>query len=486
MSARFIRVVCAVLLLSSLVLAVTRCTSSGSGAAPTAAAAPAAAPARAIPPPATLPAQGLAPIVSRVRPAIVTIRVRRPIEPSRLSPLWGLLPGMRGGGNFAPEEQGEGSGVIVGAGGTILTNRHVVDGASQVEVGLTDGRELAGKVIGIDEPTDIAVVQVDARDLPVVPLGDSSALQFGDYTLAIGTPFGLGQSVTFGIVSGIGRSGMGLADYEDFIQTDAAINPGNSGGALLDIHGRLIGINTAIIAHGMGGNQGVGLAVPVNLAVTVMRQLVAHGKVVRGFMGVGIQDLTAELAAGLHIDRPGGAIISDVQPGGPASKAGMRRGDVIISLDGKPVLDGHAVRVRVASSAPGTVAHLGLVRDRHPIEVSVKLGTLPVQEPARTAEAGQGPGGYGLELSDLDRALAGEIGVDPSISGAVIAEVEPNSPAAEAALQPGDVIEQIDGKRVPGAEGAVAALRAASLTPHVLLILRQRHTFFVPLSRRAG
>ncbi len=317
MSTRIHRVFGAVLASTLLVVAGPACTSSSP---PAAAAAPA--PRRAEPAPAPAPAaaptltQGLAPIVTRARPAIVTIMVRRPASEddlSPLAPLLGLLPRGQGGG-FAPEMRGEGSGVVVRADGVILTNRHVVNGATQVDVVLTDGRKLTGKVLGFDEPTDIAVVKVATRDLPVVPFGDSSTLQIGDFTLAIGSPFGLGQSVTFGIVSGIGRSGMGLADYEDFIQTDAAINPGNSGGALLDTSGRLIGINTAILSHGAAGNQGVGFAVPVNLAVSVMRQLIAHGRVVRGFLGVSIQDLTPELATGLHLERPGGALLGGVEP----------------------------------------------------------------------------------------------------------------------------------------------------------------------------
>ena len=343
---------------------------------------------------------------------------------------------------------------------------------------LTDGRKLTGKVLGVDEPTDIAVVKIAARDLPVVPIGDSSALQIGDFTLAIGSPFGLGQSVTFGIVSGIGRSGMGLADYEDFIQTDAAINPGNSGGALLDTSGRLIGINTAILSHGAGGNQGVGFAVPVNLAVSVMRQLIAHGRVVRGFLGVSIQDLTPELAAGLRLERPGGALLGGVEPGTPAAKAGLHRGDVVVALDGAPISDSHSLRVRIAGMAPGASAHLRLLRDGRPLDIPVTLGTLPGQQRTASASEGEGSRGYGLRLTDSTAGVAER--------GAVIAAVQPNSPADEAGLQPGDVVQEIDGQAVAGASAAVTALHHASQAPHVLLVRREQHTFYVPLSPRAA
>jgi serine protease Do len=366
-----------------------------------------------------------------------------------------------------------------------LTNRHVVDGAAEVEVSLTDGRKLAGKVVGVDPPTDIAVVKITASKLPTVPIGDSSALEVGDFTLAIGSPFGLGQSVTFGIVSAVGRSGIGVADYEDFIQTDAAINPGNSGGALLDTDGRLIGINTAIIAHGTGGNQGIGLAVPVNLAVSVMRQLVAQGRVVRGYLGVSIQDVTADLAAGLGLERPGGALVGDVSEGGPAGAAGLRRGDVIVSLDGDPVPDSHALRVRVADHKPGSTVRLGLVRDNQPRDLSVVLGELPdprraEREPSARSE---GPRGYGLRLADITPEIADEIGLAPNTAGVAIAGVEPNSPAAELGLRTADVIQEIDGRAVTSAAAAAQALREASDGPHVLVILREGHTFYVPLAR---
>ncbi|HTE50351.1 MAG TPA: Do family serine endopeptidase [Kofleriaceae bacterium] len=483
----------------------TGCTSASTPApSPGVVPAPAPAPAAAHPPASAtvssgLPEEGFAPVVARARPAIVTIFVRKQIDARRsgmppsmfqFGPDQGLSPGDRGGG-FAPEESGEGSGVILSPDGTILTNRHVVDGADSVEVLLTDGRKLIGKVVGVDSATDIAVVKVGASGLPTVPIGDSGALQVGDFTLAIGSPFGLGQSVTFGIVSAVGRSGIGLADYEDFIQTDAAINPGNSGGALLDTHGRLIGINTAIIAHGSGGSQGIGLAVPVNLAVSVMRQLVAHGRVVRGFLGIGIQDVTPELATGLGLDRPGGALVGDVSPDSPAGKAGVKRGDVVVQLDDQPVTDGHALRVRIADRKPGTTVRLKVLRDRQPRDLSVVLGELPDQsgqadQRDERGDRGEGPRGYGMRLTDLTPRIAGEIGLASGTAGVVVAGIEANSPAAELGLRTGDVIQEIDGRAVTGAAAAAQALRAtAKDAPHVLLILREGHTFYVPLARRA-
>src|SRR4029077_10314277 len=239
------------------------------------------------------------------------------------------------------KQQGLGSGVIVGTNGYILTNNHVVDGGTDIKVAFRDKRELTAKVVGRDPKTDIAVLKVDADNLAAIPLGDSSKVQVGDLAFAIGNPFGVGQTVTMGIVSATSRANLGIEDYEDFIQTDAAINPGNSGGALIDAKGELIGINTAILSHS-GGNQGVGFAIPVNLAKRVMDQIVDHGHVIRGFLGATIQDVTPTMAKALGMSDINGVLIGDVTPKGPAAQAGLKPGDVIVRMRGEPVTDSAA------------------------------------------------------------------------------------------------------------------------------------------------
>src|SRR5882724_351015 len=265
--------------------------------------------------------------------------------------------------NFnVPRQQGIGSGVIATKDGYILTNNHVVDGADQVKVALQDGREFTAKVIGRDPKSDIAVIKIDAKDLPAVSMADSDKVEVGDVVLAVGNPFGIGQTVTTGIVSATGRAGAIGLDYEDFIQTDAAINPGNSGGALVDAEGRLIGINTAILSRS-GGNQGIGFAVPSNLARTVMESLIKDGRVVRGFLGVSIQDVTSALESEFHLKQSGGALVGEVTSKSPAEKAGIQSGDVIVEYNGKPVKDSRHLKLQVAQTAPGTKVAVKVIRD---------------------------------------------------------------------------------------------------------------------------
>src|SRR5260221_7002220 len=262
-----------------------------------------------------------------------------------------------------PKEHGVGSGVIVSKDGYILTNNHVVDDADTIQVELNDGRHFTAKVIGRDPKTDVAVVKIDAKDLPYITIADSDKIEVGDLCLAIGNPFGIGQTVTMGIISATGRANVESADgYEDFIQTDAAINPGNSGGALVDAEGRLIGINTAILSRS-GGNQGIGFAVPINMARTVMESLITSGKVVRGYLGVGIQNVTPELADKFDLHGAHGALVGDMMPKGPAEKAGLKRGDVILNFNNKPVADSTHLRLQVAGAAPGTTGPGKNLRD---------------------------------------------------------------------------------------------------------------------------
>jgi len=343
------------------------------GHAPEAAVAAAAPPVRE---PATMPAT-FAPVVKVVLPAVVNISSTKVIRASGLrddNPFGDLFPGFR-----MPDrplrQEGEGSGVIVTSDGYIVTNNHVVDGATELVVSLADKREMKARLVGTDAKTDIALIKVDAKDLPHVTLGNSSSVEVGDIALAMGNPFGLGQTVTMGIVSATGRGGLGIEDYEDFIQTDASINPGNSGGALVNTKGELIGINTAILSRS-GGNQGVGFAVPVDMVRQVMTQLKERGVVTRARLGVYFQELTPKLASALGVKASKGAVVTEIVPDGPASKSGLRKDDVIVALNGKEV-DGRSLRLAVGSMAPGTTIDLKVLRDNAERKVSITLDTMP-------------------------------------------------------------------------------------------------------------
>ena len=337
---------------------------------------------------------GFAPVVKSAVPAVVNISSTRVVKtrgqqmPFLNDPFFQQFfgPGMQQ--QQQPQEQREhslGSGVIVTQDGYILTNNHVVEGAKDIDVELSDQRHFTGKVIGTDPQTDVAVVKIEASGLTAMPLGDSKGLQVGDFVLAIGEPFGLRSTVTMGIVSATGRTSLGIEgqnSYEDFIQTDAAINPGNSGGALVDVHGELVGINTAILAGGNsemggeGGNEGVGFAIPVDLARNVMTQIVEHGKVTRAQLGVFIGQLTPALAKQFGLSKAEGALVQEVPSDSPGAKAGLRRGDVILGMNGQPYPDSQALRLAISEMAPGTVIHLNVVRNDKPLTIDVKLGEM--------------------------------------------------------------------------------------------------------------
>ncbi|MCX6891546.1 MAG: DegQ family serine endoprotease [Verrucomicrobiota bacterium] len=356
-----------------------------------------------------------------------------------------------------PRQQGLGSGVIVTKDGYILTNNHVVEGADEVKVSLHDGRELIAKVIGRDPKSDVAVIKIEGKDLPFVPMADSEQVEVGDVVLAIGNPFGVGQTVTTGIVSATGRGNLGIEDYEDFIQTDAAINPGNSGGALVDVEGRLIGINTAIYSR-TGGNQGIGFAIPSDLAHDVMTSLIKDGKVTRGYLGVMIQDVTPALAKEFKLKDAAGALIGDVVPKGPADKAGLKQADVVLEFNGKKVPDSRRLRLMVGTVKPGTAVPVKILR-----EGSTKSLEVTVQQQPGTEEIAKGDGPVnpdngtlnGVSVSDLDPEARQQMKIPEHITGAVITEVEPGSPAAEAGLKAGDVIQEINRHPVKTAEEAV-------------------------------
>ncbi|HET9405853.1 MAG TPA: DegQ family serine endoprotease [Candidatus Sulfotelmatobacter sp.] len=415
---------------------------------------------------------GFAPIVKQTLPAVVNISTSKVVKVNQQMPQMFNDPFFRqffGGDDRqfnAPREQREhslGSGVIVSPDGYILTNNHVVNGASDIQVDLYDNRHFTAKLVGTDPRTDVAVIKINAGSLPAMPLGNSKNLEVGDFVLAIGEPFGLHSTVTMGIVSATGRTALGIEgpnSYENFIQTDAAINPGNSGGALVDIHGELVGINTAILTDGGGeeaGNRGVGFAVPIDMARNVMTQLVEHGKVTRGYIGAFIEQLNPSLAKQFNASSTNGALISSVEEGGPASKAGLRGGDVIVAMNGQTYTDYSELRNAIAMNAPGSVVRLKIERDGRAMDVPVTLGRLPDTEAANNDndQSGADEGGAtesgsgtlsGVEVENLTSSLAQQLGYSPTASGVIVSNVSPDSAAAEAnpPLQRGLLIIEVN------------------------------------------
>lgn len=442
--------------------------------------------------------QGFADAVAKVTPAVVTIRTERNASP-RMTQLpqmpegypFGDLFGQRGPrGRQLPQQpqRGLGSGVIVSADGYILTNNHVVEQSARIQVELSDRRVLDAKLIGADEPSDLAVLKVDATGLPVVPIGDSTAMRVGDLVLAVGNPLGVGQTVTMGIVSAKGRAtGLGDGSYEDFLQTDAPINQGNSGGALVNTAGELVGINSQILSPS-GGNIGIGFAVPSNMAKNVMDQLVSHGRVQRGRLGVMVQGVTGDLAAGLGLDKAEGALVSDVTPGGAAARAGLKRGDVILSYQGRPVVDTNTFRNEIAATKPGSTVTLQVLREGKSSEVTATLEAMAPAEASarREGAAPSGAGKFGLTIEPLTPQIANRLELDRDLEGVVITGVDPSGAAASAGLREGDVIQQINGRTVRSTEQVRAGLDAASDKPVVLLVARAGGSFFVPLRAPRG
>jgi serine protease Do len=404
--------------------------------------------------------------VEKVSPAVVKIETTTTIQspnieefPGFNDPFWQQFFGHQFGPAMRPRgpevEHGLGSGVIVTADGYILTNNHVVDGAKEVKVTLPDGRNFTAKVVGRDKKTDIAVVKIDAKGLPVVPMADSRNVKVGDVCLAVGNPFGVGETVTEGIVSAKDRGNMGIEDYEDFIQTDAAINPGNSGGALVDIDGRLIGINTAILSRS-GGSQGVGFAIPSDLARNVMESLVQYGHVTRGYLGAMIQDVTPDLASEFNLKNSGGALIGEVVPNGPADQAGFKDGDVVVKFNGEEVTDSRNLRLDVASVKPDTKVPVEIIRngEQKTLEVTVKQqpGTDQLAENGSSSDTGTL---NGVGVGDLDQQARQQYNIPKDVTGALITQVDPTSPSAEAGLHAGEVIESINRHPVKNADEAV-------------------------------
>jgi serine protease Do len=416
------------------------------------------------------PYTSFAPIVKKVAPGVVKIVVTSKASNIAVpegfgfnDPFWRRFFGDQSGRQTpnrqlnTPRQHGLGSGVVVTKDGYILTNNHVVDGAEDVKATLQDGREFTAKVIGRDPKSDVAVIKIDAKDLPVVPMADSDKVQVGDIVLAIGNPFGVGQTVTTGIVSATGRGNLGIEDYEDFIQTDAAINPGNSGGALVDVEGRLIGINTAIFSR-TGGNQGIGFAIPSDLARNVMDSLIKDGHVSRGYLGVMIQDVNPALAQEFKLKETAGALVGDVVPKGPADKAGLKNGDVVLEYNGKKVPDSRRLRLAVGETKPGTTVPVKILRDGAAKTLEVTVQQLPGSEQLaqnNTSNSKDNGTLNGVGVADLDQQTRQELKLQDSLKGVVVTEVQPDSPAAEAGLKQGDIIQEINRHPVKTAEEAV-------------------------------
>ena len=383
-----------------------------------------------------------------------------------------------------PQQEGLGSGVIVSTDGYILTNNHVVHDADVIKVTLADQRELTAKVIGTDPQSDLAIIKVDAKELPAIVFADSSKVEVGDRVLAIGNPFGIGQTVTSGMVSALGRATLGL-DYEDFIQTDAAINPGNSGGALVDVKGRLVGVNTAILSRS-GGFQGIGFAVPSDLARNVMEQLVENGKVVRGYVGIAIQDINPELADAFKLKEHSGALVADVVSGSPAAKAGLKTGDVITDFGGEKVVDSRRLKLAVADIRPGKEVTAKVLREGKLIDMKVTVGEnsrkggLARNERSNGSSKDDDQGTLnGVGVADLEPQIRQEFDVPSKIQGVIVNQVDPNSAAAQAGLQPGDVLQEINHQPVHTAEEAVKMTENPDTKKTLLRIWNHRGTRFV-------
>lgn len=394
-------------------------------------------------------------IASVVSPAVVNISTTKVVkrdDPFWEDPFYELFSPFR---NFRMpkkwKEQSLGSGVIVSADGYIITNNHVVEHADEIRVTLYDKRSFRAKVVGVDAKTDVAVVKISEDKLPTVRWGDSDRLQVGEFVLAVGNPFGLSHTVTMGIISAVGRANVGIADYEDFIQTDAAINPGNSGGPLVNIQGEIIGINTAIFSRS-GGYQGIGFAVPSNMAKLVMNQLVERGKVTRGWLGVTIQELTPELAQKFGLTATKGALIGDVAKGSPAEKAGLKRGDVILALNGKKVSDVGNLRNMVAQSRVGAEIPLTVMRGGKELSITVVIAELPKDAVESLPGAAPDERGFdwfsGLTVIDLTREIARQLGLHKDEKGVVVVRVEPGSAVEEGDIRKGDVIQEIDRRKI--------------------------------------
>ena len=434
--------------------------------------------------------RGFSDIVKVVSPAVVNISSIKTLkhQPTPFDEFFDFLYPFPDGGLKKWKEQSLGSGVIASSDGYIITNYHVVEQSDDIKVILFDKRSFRAKVIGSDPKTDLAVIRINAKDLPVIPWGDSDKLQVGEFVLAIGNPFALSHTVTMGIVSAVGRMDVGIADYENFIQTDAAINPGNSGGPLVNIKGELIGINTAIFSK-TGGYQGIGFAVPSNMVRLVMDQLLKKGKVVRGWIGVTIQELTPELAQKFGLKLSEGALVSDVAQGSPAQGAGIIRGDIILEFAGKKVADVGVLRNMVAQSRIGDQVGIKLLRRDKMLATVVNI----VELPADVADMNTGAISSkqesnenalsGMAATDITRTIMKQLGIENDEKGVVVVKIEPDSPAEEAGLKKGDVVLEVDRQKIANLNEFNKAAAKVSPSDTVLLFVdRGGKKFYVALS----
>jgi serine protease Do len=435
----------------------------------------------------------IADIAERATPSVVNVASRRTVKNrGEQDEMFRFFFGPRGnGGGAEPEEReqrGLGSGVIFTKDGLVLTNNHVIEGADQITVQTSDGTDYPAEVVGTDEKSDVAVLRLKGQVKGLVPLevGDSTALRVGDVVLAIGNPFGFSQTVTMGIVSAKGRSETGIVDYADFIQTDAAINPGNSGGALVNMQGQLVGINTAIISRS-GGYQGIGFAIPSNMASQIAHSLVEHGRVVRGWLGIGIQDVDPDLAAAMSLPTADGVLVSDVEPGGPADKGGLLRGDVILTVDGKKTNSSTQLRNLIAEAGANKKVELAILRGGKAQTLSLLLGELKTDKPEVAKEAHGAPRPetqQGLTVDAITPRIREQLELPPSLKqGVVVTGVAPGSAAAEIGLAPGDVIVELNKQPITSVQDFRDAYKKPGAKNVLLLVFREGRTRYVVLNR---
>ncbi len=443
-----------------------------------------------------------APIVEKVAPSVVTVFTTQTVSHGQgaFSLSDDALRQLFGG--RSPQTQGKqtlqglGSGVIISADGYILTANHVVSAADEIMIGLgNDLRRFKAKKVGTDPGTDVALLKIEDNNLPAVTFADSDKARAGDLVLAIGNPFGLRQTVTMGIISAVGRGGMGIVGYENFIQTDAAINMGNSGGALVDAEGRLLGINSAIFSRS-GGNQGIGFAIPANLAREVMQSLREKGRVVRGYIGTSVQTLTPEIADAMKLKgQPTGALVGEVEPNAPAAKAGIKTGDVITAVNGKKVNDPRELRLMIGSMAPGTKVHIEVNREGQSKAFDVPLGEMPATAAGENTDTSTEENAQqekttvfgGVAVTNVTDDIRTALNLPKEVQGAVIADIDADSPAAKAGLREGDVIQEVNKQPVKSSKDLVAISKKLKPNDKILIrVYSQGRSGYVALDGNGG